>query len=236
MKKIIVSILAGSFLLHISFADGYETDEMIQLADTVTSYDENAIDQWEVTIREHMNEKKLKEIMTELRKDTKTTGKENENSIKYSFRNIHKQGNISVVYNAVIPKSKQFKPQFTAVIKGSVWDKNAEENYKKSTKEIVDRFFSEGRETFACLKTKPDAIMDFERFLNYMTKMIDLQQVETVTDKISHARVNKHIYGYTPLWNHQLNINKKTGQCANCPGNSQERHEANRDWNTYLDK
>lgn len=209
MKKVIILVLSIGFLFHITFADGYQTDEMIQLADTVTSYDENAISEWTVTMKEHMDEKRIKKIMTELRNYTKTAGKESENSIKYSFRNIHNQENISVVYNVVIPTSKQFKPQFTAVIKGSVWDKKAERNYKENMQEIVDRFFSKERETFACLKTKSSAIMDFERFLNHMTKTIDLQQTETITDNISQSRVNKHIYGYTPLWNHYLNINGK---------------------------
>ncbi|MDY0404573.1 YwmB family TATA-box binding protein [Virgibacillus sp. 179-BFC.A HS] len=183
---------------------------MIDLANTVSAYQKDAVEKWEVTVKERMNQNRIEKVLKNLQSAGNMAGKTDENSIKYSIRDVRKTNNITVTYSVVIPKSKQYQAEVIMVISGRKWDKTTEKNYKKILHQATGRYFTETSQIFACLVTSPDAIIEVERFLKYLTETIGFERQKTQIDKISYSRIQKNIYGYTPLWNQKLDMNMQS--------------------------
>lgn len=186
-------------------ADHMQSDEMMELASVVTDGDVS-IDNWQVTLKENMDKTEIHDILIELKNRYLATVNEDENSIKYSFENVHHSSGISVIYNVIIPKDRMHDAELIAVMEGTHWNTSIEEDYQSILDTNVKQYFTKSAEVYACLTTDNGGIMNDEVYLNELMDRLSLQHMETQFDTVENSTHEKIIYGYTPLWDQKITI------------------------------
>ncbi|WP_284138952.1 MULTISPECIES: YwmB family TATA-box binding protein [unclassified Virgibacillus] len=208
MRKVIIISVLIYLLSNNVFASSIKKDELVQLASIITS-EGDLIETWEITIKENAERSRIEQLLEDWKHKDSVLREEDENSIKYASRDIHKTSGIIVSYNAVLPKNKQYRASFSIVIKGSGWDPPTQSEYQKIKQQVTEQYFTEKREIFTCLTTKPNAIMDIGYLSDNLAKKLKLRHVSTQTDNLVKTMHKKIIYGYTPLWEERLIIHNK---------------------------
>ncbi|WP_337017191.1 YwmB family TATA-box binding protein [Oceanobacillus massiliensis] len=199
MKKTAVIYILLILLTAKPMVNGMERDEMIDLA-TFTQEQGVAIDHWQVTLKETLDIEKINQIVEDMKNSRLVTMTEDENVIKYLLRDVHKEAAIDVTYSVVIAKADPYQAEMIAVIEGSQWSSQIEDEYLSIKRLIKKEFFTESLKIFACLKTGIGGIMKADDFVERITNYFNLEHIVTQNDTIANSSHEKVIYGYTDLW------------------------------------
>ncbi|WP_067728543.1 YwmB family TATA-box binding protein [Oceanobacillus damuensis] len=199
MRKTAILLIMMVFITAKPMAYGMERDEMVDLAN-FTLKNSVPIESWQVTLKENLTRKKAEETVNNLKDSSLVTVSEDENVIKYQVRDVHKQVGLDVSYSVVIPKNEAFKPEMNAVIEGTQWNDEIEEEYLSIKRSMEKKIFTKSLKLFACLTTEPGGIIDSDVFVKRITKYFNVEHFATQTDTIENSMHEKIIYGYTDLW------------------------------------
>ncbi|MFD2044434.1 YwmB family TATA-box binding protein [Ornithinibacillus salinisoli] len=203
MKK---TVLISIFILLISnnvMAQETYTDELIDMA-TIVQKSDLDIDSWQVILKEKMDKPSVEKVIQELKNSYLFTRTEDENSIKYSFRDAHNSGEVIERYSAVIPKNPLYQAEIIAVLEGDSWNNTSEADYKEKVNALQRQYFTKYVQIFACLTTSDDAIIKSDYFLSKFDEELDLQHIRKQDDTVLKDR--KIIYGYTSQWKNKMTI------------------------------
>ncbi|WP_430790217.1 YwmB family TATA-box binding protein [Virgibacillus flavescens] len=205
-KAVLILLVCFGITNHVSANNTVtKQDEMTQLA-SLTMDSELTVDDWQVTIKENMDKDKLMKYIKEMKNSYLDSYSEDENTIKYSFRDVQKNSGIVERYNIIIPKNSNFKPELIAVITGQNWDKDIENTYLRIQKRIIRHYFTENAVKFTCLTTASSGTISNVYLIDVLKERLDLQFITTQTDNVEKSLNKKMIYGYTNLWTQKFNI------------------------------
>ncbi|WP_156290883.1 YwmB family TATA-box binding protein [Oceanobacillus salinisoli] len=179
--------------------------ELEEMADFVTNQN-LTINEWNVVIKEKKEQDEIQEIINELKNSYKGTRTEDENVIKFQFRDTHKRYDFSVLYNVVLPKDNLSYPELTVVIEGGQWNNEIRSEFYHVHYSVTNEFFTESKRLFTWLNTEPSGIIVKAEFEQELTNYFNLQHKKTQLDNASNSVNNKYIYGYTSKWNEKINI------------------------------
>lgn len=191
-------------------AGNRQHEEMTDLAAMVM--DNNmTIDEWQVTIKEEMSIKQVKQLLQNFRKKNSylVTGAEDENTIKYTIGYAHKMNEISENYKVVIPKNKAYAAQFIAVLSGNYWNGMVEKTYFNRLEAMQNTFFGKNSIKFTCLSTTFSDKINNDSFFNNTKASLNLKYVRSQTDTLEESMISEIKYGYTPLWKQKLTMGDK---------------------------
>lgn len=207
MKKVaLIFILILGITSQVSAHNKTSTqDEMTKLAD-ITIQSDIEIDQWQVTFKETMEKDRLQSIINKLENSYLDSYSENENVIKYTFRNVHKNAGIVESYNIIIPKNSTYKPELISVISGQNWSQTVKDRYLEIQKSTFQQYFTENATKFACLTTVSSGIIKSDGLVDLLKEKLQLEHLTTQIDNVEKSTNKKMIYGYTPLWEQNFNI------------------------------
>ncbi|ASK62093.1 hypothetical protein CFK37_07915 [Virgibacillus phasianinus] len=207
MKKIAIILILILFMTnHVSAHNKpLSQGEMIQLAN-LTASSKLTIDHWQVTLKENIPKARLQDYINEWKNSYLDTYSEDENVIKYTFRNVHKNENLVESYIVIIPKNSSYQSELIAVVSGQDWNTTTKHKYQELQKSIIRHYFSENATKFACLTTASDDTIKGVYLINSVKEKLQLQQITTQTDNVEKSMHKKIIYGYTPLWTQNFNI------------------------------
>lgn len=205
MKKIVFITLLFLFVTTHTMAQDIKSDELTDIASFVTGKNLK-VDNWKVTLKEKIVREDIQAIIKALKRNHTVQKTEDENIVKYMFKDTHKSENIVVSYNVIIPKVGSYSAELIAVIEGASWSDSIEESYQLKRNLIVNRFFTKSKKTFACLTTHQGAIIGSDYFLKEFTNYLNLQHEVTQVDTVGKSAHKKIIYGYTELWEDKISI------------------------------
>ncbi|WP_161493813.1 YwmB family TATA-box binding protein [Virgibacillus necropolis] len=207
MKKIaLIFILILCIANQVSAHDKtLAQDEMTQLAD-LTGKADLKVDQWQVTFKENMSKDRLLDLINKWENSYLDSYSEDENVIKYLFRNVQKNAGIVEIYTIIIPKNTEYKPELISVISGSEWNETIKARYLELQGSIVRKYFSENVTKFSCLTTKSNDTIKGSSFVNLLKDKLQLRHLTTQVDNVEKSMNKKIVYGYTPLWSQTLKI------------------------------
>lgn len=180
-------------------------DEMTQLAD-LTSASDLEIDKWQVTFKESMSKDRLLELKDQWQNSYLDTYTEDDNVLKYSFRNVQKSAGIVEKYTIIIPKNNKYKPELISVISGHNWNDAVKDMYLELQKTMYKRYFSSDVTKFACLTTISNDIIKGVYFVDLLKEELQINHVTTQFDNVKKSMNKKVVYGYTPQWRQNFNI------------------------------
>ncbi|SFB26618.1 TATA-box binding [Lentibacillus halodurans] len=209
MRKLAIILSIYLFMMMSSGVLAKQTDELTDIASIVTE-DGVSVDSWQVTIKEEMNRDAIEHITNKLQDENsyKATRTEDEKAVKYSFERAHKKMNISEMYNVVIPKNAMYDAEFVAVLQGEHWNDSIADFYINRVEDIQATYFTTESTKFACLTADVDAKIEIAYFLNQLKQTLQLTNIQTQTDNVETSKVKKIVYGYTPLWEQEITMQK----------------------------
>ena len=203
MKKTVLISLLLLFLTTNTMAQEMKKDELVDIASFVTQ-EHLKVEKWEVTWKDKMNKDQIQKLVVRLNKDNKMTRTEDDLAVKYFAKDTHKQSGIAVFYKVVIPRDDKYDAELIAVMEGTSWNENIKEHYQSKKALIVHQLFTKNAKTYTCLVTQNDGIMSSDYFFEAFTKYFKLQQKNTQFDTVVNSSHKKIIYGYTPIWEHNM--------------------------------
>lgn len=178
--------------------------EIEQLADFVADQ-QLPVKEWQVVTKEKMNESSIKEILKELKNSHKGSRTEDENIIKFLFRDTHKGKSVNVIYSVMLPKSKGSNPELTMVIEGHAWNQEIKSEYQTVIHSISSKYFTSNKRIFSWLKTETGGIIHNGVFEKEIRNFLNLQHTKTQLDTTTNVE-RKYIYGYTEKWDEKITI------------------------------
>ncbi|WP_404455830.1 YwmB family TATA-box binding protein [Virgibacillus necropolis] len=180
-------------------------DEMTNLAD-LTIESNLEIDKWQVTFKENMPKDRLLGFIKQFKDSYIDSYSEDENIIKYTFRNVQKNAGIVENYSIVIPKNSNYKPELISVISGDNWSEAVKSRYLELQESILQQYFTNRSTKFACLTTVSDGIIKGVYLVDLLKEKLQIQHISTQTDNVEESMNKKVIYGYTPSWQQKFTI------------------------------
>jgi len=205
MKKLIISYIFCLFFIHSINPIINDGKQIEDIAEIVLNNDLK-IDEWEVTIKEKMDQDQAKNIINKLKKNFSLTEKENQNSIIYSFTNGQITSEIVERYNVIIPKKHNNKIEVLAVLTGDTWNNDVKTNYNQRYNWMTTELFTNLSRSYTCLTTEFNGIIDNDYFSSYIREILNVQNFKTQIDKNEKTTLDTVVYGYTPLWSHKVTV------------------------------
>lgn len=207
MKKIgLIVILILLVTNHVAAQNKtVSQDEMTQLADLTTEANVK-VDKWQVTFKENMTKESLLSLIDEWKNSYLDSYSEDENVIKYTFRNVHKNADIVEYYTVIMPKNSNYQSELIAVLSGENWNEKVEDRYLDLQDAIYEQYFTENVTKFACLTTESNDTMKGVYLVDLLKKELQLSHITTQIDNVERSMNKKNIYGYTPLWKKNFKI------------------------------
>ncbi|WP_163969511.1 YwmB family TATA-box binding protein [Oceanobacillus halotolerans] len=205
MKKQLFLFITICFLFipHLSLAQHPDRDELIDIA-TYTLAQGLGIDEWEVTIKEHIDREEVKETIDQLKNSYKASRKEDDNSIEYSFRDIRPSNELESFIKLIIPKEQQYKVELVAVVEGNTWNDSIEEDYESTKNNILQQYFTASAKIFSCLTTTKHDIIDSVYFLKEFYSDFQFNEINRQNDSVTGSTYKQIISGHTPRWDNQI--------------------------------
>lgn len=186
----------------VTSVQGEGTSELAELADLMT--DQNIeIKEYQVIMKEKMNNEMIEEIITKLREQFKEKKSEDENSIKISFQDTQKNISLNVLYNVILPKDNYTYPELIVVIEGESWSEDVKTFIHKEMHSISSKYFTDNRRIFSWLKTEASAIIENAVLNKTVESYLNLTHVKVQYDHTSNVE-RKYIYGFTDKWNEKI--------------------------------
>src|SRR5699024_6713904 len=205
MKKLIISYIFCLFFIHSINPIINDGKQIEDIAEIVLNNDLK-IDEWEVTIKEKMDQDQAKNIINKLKKNFSLTEKENQNSIIYSFTNAQITSEIVERYNVIIPKKHNNKIEVLAVLTGDTWNNDVKTNYNQRYNWMTTELFTNLSRSYTCLTTEFNGIIDNDYFSSYIREILNVQNFKTQIDKNENSMLDTVVYGYTPLWSQKVTV------------------------------
>lgn len=205
MKRFLLILLIMLITTTNAAAYSNKQEEMASLSELVTEND-LIVENWQVTIKEQMKIGRINRLMKKLQQENSYlfSSEKDDNSIRYSFRNIQKDKSISETYNVLIPKDTKYKAQLIVVIEGNSWSETIEKSYFRKVNLLKKEFFSENSTKFACLNTTLSDKMSSDYFFKKMKESLNLLYIKTQVDTVENSTIKEIIYGYTSLWGQEI--------------------------------
>ncbi|SET65802.1 TATA-box binding [Oceanobacillus limi] len=203
MRKIVlISVFILCITNNVVAQESYQ-DELIDIA-TIVLENDMSVDSWQVIIKEKMNKDQIGLLVDELKDSYLVTRTEDENSIKYSFEDVHKNGVVYERFNAILPKNTSHNAELIAVLEGDSWNSKIEDNYQEKINWIQKQYFTKSAQIYPCLTTSDNAIINSDYFLSNFTEKMDVKHIQEQTD--TELADRKIIYGYTSQWGRKMTI------------------------------
>lgn len=180
-----------------------QTDELVKLATLMTDSNLN-VNEWTVTIKEKIPDEQRAEFIHILKKDHQWTTKKNDNTTKFIARSTDHDEDISITYQILTPKEKQYKTELIVTMSGASWSESVGKHYLENIEKISSNYFTEIASTYTCLSTRNDAIINSDRIIDTFVQELDLKYVSTQNDTMKQITSKKIIYGYTDLWTNEI--------------------------------
>lgn len=201
-KMLLISVLF--MFTSVASVQGKTVSEIEQLADFVTNQ-QLPVKEWQVITKEKMTENSINEILKDLKNSYKASRMENENIIKFQFRDTHKERSVNVTYNVMLPKKKESYPELTMVVEGSAWNQDIKSEFHHVFHSISTKYFSSNKRIFSWLKTETGGIIHNGVFEKELINFFNLQHIKTQLDTTTNIE-RKYIYGYTEKWDEKITI------------------------------
>ncbi|WP_179151986.1 YwmB family TATA-box binding protein [Oceanobacillus senegalensis] len=207
MLRIIFISLLLLFTIN-GTVQGIENDELEEMATFVVEQD-LVLEEWKVLVKEKKTPSAINDILNELKNGYKVTRTEDENIIKYQFRDTQKNDGINVLYNVNLPKKNIGYPELTVVMEGQDWNRSIHRNYVEKMNSITDNLFTNSKRVFSWINTEPSGIIIEGEFERDLRDFLNIQQTDKQVDTASNSVRNTYIYGYTPRWKEKITIENK---------------------------
>ncbi|WP_068673766.1 YwmB family TATA-box binding protein [Oceanobacillus sp. Castelsardo] len=201
-RMLLISILF--MITSVASVQGKGISEIEQLADFVTDQ-QLPVKEWQVITKEKLNGSSINKILNELKNSYKGSRIENENIIKFQFRDTHKGKSVNVTYNVILPKMKESYPELTVVIEGNTWNQEIKSEYQSVIHSILSKYFTSNKRIFSWLKTESGGIIHNGVFEKELMNFLNLQHTKTQLDTTTNIE-RKYIYGYTEKWDEKITI------------------------------
>lgn len=199
-KMLFITILL--FLTMVTSVQGEETSELAEMADFVT--DQNiAIKEFQVILKEKMNERMIEEILLDLGGQFSKKRTEDENLVKISFIDTQKTQHLNVLYTVILPKDKFTYPELQVVIEGNGWSEDLKTTLHNEISSISSKYFTADKRIFSWLKTEANDIIENGVFDQKFQEHFGLKHVKIQNDHTSNMK-RKYIYGFTNKWNEKI--------------------------------
>ncbi|RDW22255.1 hypothetical protein CWR48_00680 [Oceanobacillus arenosus] len=207
MWKILFIVLILLFPIN-TMAKSPATDELVDIAEFAKN-NRLTIEEWQVIIKEQLEENTAINIVDNLKNSYKVTMSEDENIIQYQTEATQIEDAFTITYRVLLPKNNLGHPELIVILDGYFWDEFVMELYQAKIDSLNKSYFSEKERTFSWLKVKQDDIIVNNTLIDEIIDYFDLQEVETQLDLTNNTKgvIKKFIYGYTPLWDNKITIN-----------------------------
>ncbi|WLV24179.1 YwmB family TATA-box binding protein [Aciduricibacillus chroicocephali] len=178
-----------------------EIDDMAMLANEL----DMGIEEWRMTFKESIPEKKLYSIIDNIERYAKVTKTKGKKADKYFAENVHKAEGYAESFIVIVPSNGE-QIELTIELRGEHWDEKSAQKYINIKNRRLNEFFTDSVKSFACLVAANDGIMDAGEILTKLKDKLNIKELTEQEENIGNTVNKKIFYGYIPLWPASLTI------------------------------
>ncbi|MFD1064490.1 YwmB family TATA-box binding protein [Oceanobacillus locisalsi] len=198
-KQLFFVLLLTCFMMNQAFSQPYQHDEMQDLGAFAEEHD-LPIQSWEVTMKEEMEMEQAEQLIQNLKAQHTVQKENNDNGVKYTFKDSHKKGSFDVLYNVILPLDQSNPAEVIIVLQGEDWDKQISQKYEKEKQAIQKNYLTKDSQVYTCLFVQGSDIINHDEILNIAIKYFNIKHISTKHDNLENSRIEKSTYGYTHSW------------------------------------
>lgn len=204
MKKLFL-IISTVILLQQPSIDMVNTElELISKAGEEEGWN---LQEWQVIIIEKMPRENYDNITNMLQNSYLVTTQEDENKLKYTFESQIQDEHINHSLQALVDHHSDIVTVHI-VLSGQTWDESAKKHYKRLTRTLQHDYNFTFTKKFTCLKFGVSGIINDGILLDEFWKNLQIVHKLEQDDNIQHSSYDKDIYGYSPLWSNQIQVDQ----------------------------
>lgn len=202
MRKVFGIILSMIMMLQVNIGNKNEQDIDV-LIDTMDELDIE-VASWEVTHIVNISTYEIESLLSYLESDYLIVKEVTDETTIYTAQPRQQIDTITEDIRIVDYASNS---TFQMTLSADVWNDHVRKYYKMLTKDLQSHMKLQNMQTYTCIRTGYSDTINKDLFNEYILDELKIEYKSEQADTIQNSTYEKEIIGYTPLFQHEINVN-----------------------------